>query len=104
MDCAKHSVDVKAKVDRNNNSNQQIIRTTTMSSDAHHHHCHGEDGALLRDQLGALLQQEDLYAIRQVPCLRDISNSSNNKNRPELEEWRRKICQWSYRVIDHFRL
>jgi len=56
------------------------------------------DGAMLRDQLEALLQQEAQYAIHHVPCRRPTSN------RPELEEWRRKICQWGYRVIDHFRL
>lgn len=56
------------------------------------------DGVMLRDQLGALLQQEAQYAIHHVPCRRPTSN------RPELEEWRRKICQWGYRVIDHFRL
>jgi len=56
-------------------------------------------GALWSDQLRALLQQEQKYQVQHIPCC-----SSKPDQRPELEEWRRKICQWSYRVIDHFRL
>lgn len=55
--------------------------------------------ALVRDQLAALLRQESKYAIHHVPC-----RSLAREARPELEDWRRKICQWGFRVIDHFRL
>ena len=58
-----------------------------------------EEPALLRDQLIALLRQESKYVAHCAPC-----RSPSRETRPELEEWRRKICQWSYRVIDHFRL
>ena len=60
------------------------------------------DGVLLSDQLGALLQQESLYQVHHIPCCRSMHHVG--RDRPELEDWRRKICQWSYRVIDHFRL
>ena len=33
------------------------------------------------------------------------NNNNNNSERVvPLEDWRRKICQWAFRVIDHFRL
>ena len=53
---------------------------------------------LLDDQLEALLRTEREYIVKIVPCV-------SPKQRPiELQEWRRKICQWGFRVIDHFRL
>jgi ferredoxin-thioredoxin reductase catalytic subunit len=58
-----------------------------------------ESSTLVRDQLAGMLRQEAKYMVNHVPC-----RSLSHETRPELEEWRRKICQWSYRVIDHFRL
>jgi len=56
---------------------------------------------LLREQLGALLKTESLYVVQHIPCQAVV----HPRRRPmELEEWRRKICQWGFRVIDHFRL
>ena len=54
---------------------------------------------LVEDQLVALLETEQSYRIRSVPCRAEPGHS-----RVPLEEWRRKICQWAFRVIDHFRL
>lgn len=54
---------------------------------------------LLREQLLALLETESSYTVNHVPC-----QAMGRRQRPmELEEWRRKICQWSFRVIDHLR-
>lgn len=58
-----------------------------------------ESSAFVRDQLAGMLRQEAKYVVQHVPC-----RSLSRETRPELEEWRSKICQWSYRVIDHFRL
>jgi Cyclin, N-terminal domain/Cyclin, C-terminal domain len=60
------------------------------------------DPVLLHDQLVRLLSTEAGYTIRRVPCQQ--LNPLPETERIPLEDWRRKICQWSYRVIDHFRL
>ena len=55
--------------------------------------------SLLRDQLLVLLETEPVYTVTHVPC-----QFVGHRRRPlELEEWRRKICQWSFRVVDHLR-
>jgi Cyclin, N-terminal domain len=61
----------------------------------------GPELELLEDQLSAVLVTEESYRVLHIPC-KAISQSSDS--RPLGEEWRRKICQWSFRVIDHFRL
>ena len=81
---------------------------------------------LHRDQLCALLRAENSYLVDYVPCTAVPPGASAGDNkgigagaakggagnggfgssptRVPLDEWRRKICQWSFRVIDHFRL
>jgi hypothetical protein len=59
--------------------------------------------SLAAEQLHALLLTEQSYVVPHVPC-RLQRNKQHHRPINELDEWRRKICQWSYRVIDHFRL
>ncbi len=58
----------------------------------------GDDG-LRRDQLEAMMSIEQSYIVPRIPC-----SSIAKCGRVPLESWRRKICQWAFRVIDHFRL
>ena len=58
------------------------------------------DSQLVEDQLMALLLAEETYQVPHVPC----TTSSVDPDRIPYAEWRRKICQWSFKVIDHFRL
>lgn len=53
--------------------------------------------SLLREQLVVLLQTESAYNVTYIPC----QVETKQQRHVELEEWRRKICQWGYRVIDH---
>jgi hypothetical protein len=52
---------------------------------------------LRSEQLLGLLHMEPSYRVHHVPC-------SAPEDRSPLDEWRRKICQWSFRVVDHFQL
>lgn len=52
---------------------------------------------LAMDQLEALLCGEHRYVVRPARC-RATKVEANSSP----EEWRRKICQWSYRVVDNF--
>ncbi|CAB9512804.1 diatom-specific cyclin [Seminavis robusta] len=61
----------------------------------------GPELDLMEAQLSAILVNEEFYQVLYIPC---TSSSVSNDSRPLGEEWRRKICQWSFRVIDHFRL
>lgn len=63
----------------------------------------GRDPDLLREQLSALLQNESSWAVASIPCQKAFMVGIEAKAKP-LGDWRRKICQWSYRVIDHFRM
>ena len=54
---------------------------------------------LAMDQLEVLLRCEDRYVVRPV-CCQGTKGEGDNSSSPE--EWRRKICQWSYRVVDNF--
>ena len=48
----------------------------------------------VEDQLRAMLRTEKAYTPSVL--------SPNNKNDTIYAEWRSKICDWSYRVVDHF--
>lgn len=52
---------------------------------------------LAMDQLNVLLRNEYRYVVRPVRCQAPKAEAENAP-----EEWRRKICQWSYRVVDNF--
>lgn len=60
-----------------------------------------DDHELLQEQLVGLMETEQCYVVQHIPC--QASFAPDDDSVP-LEEWRRKICQWSFRVIDHFRL
>jgi hypothetical protein len=51
-------------------------------------------------QLVILLKTEEAYAVAPIHC---ISSPHTRQHKP-LQQWRGKICNWSFRVIDHFRL
>jgi hypothetical protein len=60
-----------------------------------------KDSELVQDQLAALMETEQFYRVRAIPCKAQVGETTG---RIPLEDWRRKICQWAFRVIDHFRL
>jgi hypothetical protein len=60
-----------------------------------------QDPELLREQLLGLMKTEKFYTVENIPCRAIFLPEDDSV---PLEEWRRKICQWSFRVIDHFRL
>jgi Cyclin, N-terminal domain len=55
---------------------------------------------LLKDQLAVLLSQEKSYQLAFVPCSRAEPEEVSSPQ----ESWRLKICEWCYRVVDHFRM
>ena len=57
------------------------------------------ESLLAIDQLKAILTTERKYQVPRLLCQDD---SEKNKNR--YGEWRKKICQWSFKVIDHFKI
>lgn len=57
------------------------------------------DESMGRDQLHVMMKIEQSYVVPLIPC-----RSESNCSQAPLESWRRKICQWAFRVIDHFRL
>jgi hypothetical protein len=58
------------------------------------------DEELALEQLVALLAVERSYEVPYVPC----RSTSDETGRLPYGEWRRKICQWAFKVVDHFRL
>lgn len=59
-----------------------------------------EDQEMAIDQLVTLLSVERTYEVPQISC----RGSSEETDRLPYGEWRRKICQWAFKVVDHFRL
>jgi hypothetical protein len=62
--------------------------------------CPRANAELVEDQLMVLLDRETAYTVPHTPCRASIVDP----DRLPYDEWRRKICQWSFKVIDHFRL
>jgi hypothetical protein len=63
--------------------------------------------SLLLDQLVTMIDIESIYTVPQpVPCQKQVHTSGlqQQQQRMDVDEWRRKICQWSFRVIDHLRM
>ena len=60
------------------------------------------DALLVEDQLDAMLEQERTYQVMFLPCSK--ATLDDNTGTSPHEGWRRKICEWSYRVVDHFRI
>lgn len=59
---------------------------------------------MVEDQLIAMLQQERCYRVEVIPCKAGDAATSSSPTRLPYEEWRRKICEWCYKVVDHFRI
>ena len=55
----------------------------------------------MEDQLNAMLHLERTYRVESVACRK--GREHGEQPQPN-EDWRRKICEWSYRVVDHFRI
>eukprot|EP00521_Asterionellopsis_glacialis_P009989 CAMPEP_0195288690 /NCGR_PEP_ID=MMETSP0707-20130614/5257_1 /TAXON_ID=33640 /ORGANISM="Asterionellopsis glacialis, Strain CCMP134" /LENGTH=488 /DNA_ID=CAMNT_0040348589 /DNA_START=105 /DNA_END=1571 /DNA_ORIENTATION=- len=65
-----------------------------------------QEQQLAEDQLIAMLHVESQYKIPNMACRRSSSLTFEEDvagaDGPH-EEWRRKICEWSFKVVDHFR-
>jgi hypothetical protein len=59
-----------------------------------------DDSELAIDQLLAVLVMEKSYTVSHIPCIASVGQI----NHFPYGEWRRKICQWCFKVVDHFRL
>ena len=57
------------------------------------------ESLLIVDQLKTMLRTERKYQIPRLMCRDDSDPPKSHYN-----EWRRKICQWSFKVIDHFKI
>lgn len=60
---------------------------------------------IIEEQLMAMLAIEQSYRVAVVPCTAgDSMTDASTPTRLPYEEWRRKICEWCYKVVDHFRI
>lgn len=59
--------------------------------------------SMVEDQLVAIFKQESCYRVEVIPCTAGDEVTSSSSRLP-YEEWRRKICEWCYKVVDHFRI
>jgi len=57
------------------------------------------ESVLAVDQLKTMLKTEGKYQVPRTACRDD-----SDRNISRYGEWRRKICQWSFKVIDHFKI
>ena len=57
--------------------------------------------SMLQDQLVAMLLLERTYQVDRIAC-RNVD--ADKASWMPHGDWRRKICEWSYRVVDHFRI
>jgi len=71
-----------------------------ISYGPHTSHITKIDSLLAVDQLNTILLVEQKYRVLHVLCQ---AVSEKNSCHP-YGDWRRKICQWSFKVIDHFKL
>jgi len=64
-----------------------------------------QEQQLAEDQLIAMLHVESQYKIPNMACRRSscLTFEEDDDSSPPHEEWRRKICEWSFKVVDHFR-
>ena len=58
------------------------------------------ESLLAVDQLKTMLNVERKYRVPNVLC----QAVSDENNRHLYGDWRRKICQWSFKVIDHYKI
>lgn len=59
-----------------------------------------DDSELAIDQLLGVLVMEKSYTVPYVHCIASV----DQKSQFPYGEWRRKICQWCFKVVDHFGL
>jgi hypothetical protein len=60
---------------------------------------------IIEEQLVAMLGVEQSYRVTIIPCTAgDSMTDASTPARLPYEEWRRKICEWCYKVVDHFRI
>jgi Cyclin, N-terminal domain len=60
---------------------------------------------IIEEQLVAMLDLEQAYRVAIIPCTAgDSMTDTSTPARLPYEEWRRKICEWCYKVVDHFRI
>lgn len=83
-----------------NLSDKTMVSQIDCESHSHSISAPKVDAELALDQLVTLLVVEQSYTVPHIPCL----GSHDEADRVPYGEWRRKICQWSFKVIDHFRL
>ena len=68
------------------------------------------DSQLAVDQFCTMLCVEESYRVPFFQCeslsssSSSSSSSNNGSDRHPYADWRRKICQWSFKVIDHFKI
>lgn len=60
------------------------------------------DAQLCVDQFCTMLRVEESYRVPFVPCQTHCNHSDGGRH--PFGEWRRKITQWSFKVIDHFKI
>ena len=53
--------------------------------------------SMVEDQLVAIFKQESCYRVEVIPCTAGDEVTSSSSRLP-YEEWRRKICEWCYKV------
>lgn len=69
-----------------------------------------QDSGLTEDQFKAILCVEQSYRVPYISCraVPSVGGSggrgTSKENGVPYGEWRRKICQWSFKVIDHFKI
>jgi len=56
----------------------------------------------IQDELHVILQQESTkYYAKKFNCF-SLNNNPNNRHNQVNEIWRQKICEWLFKVVDHF--
>lgn len=90
---------VSVSSDRESSSSMESIMEPSW-------HMPASADCLWREQLLAVLVQERTYGIPMELCRFDVAAAANDESGrlcdPPYQEWRTKICQWSFKVIDHF--
>jgi len=65
-----------------------------------------QEQQIAEEQLVAMLHIESQYKVNTAQCRQRpsflLSSLEETSGSPH-EEWRRKICEWSFKVVDHFR-
>jgi hypothetical protein len=57
--------------------------------------------SLLLDQFFRMVSTELIYVVSCNPCSKPLHNAQCPT---DANDWRRKICQWCFRVVDHLQM